>query len=75
MAMNAAANLVEKIVGHQTDTTITTNVSNPNVDIEKFADTSVPMKALAWQGKNHVEISPFPCISIPKSPIHLHHPK
>ncbi|CCX06861.1 alcohol dehydrogenase [Pyronema domesticum] len=56
MAMNAAANLVERIVGHQTDTTITTNVSNPNVDIEKFADTSVPMKALAWQGKNHVEI-------------------
>lgn len=58
MAMNAAANLIEKVVGRG-DATITTNISNPDVDISKYADTTTPMKALTWQGKNHVEISSY----------------
>lgn len=56
--MNAAANLIEKVVGRG-DATVTTNVSNPEIDIAKYADTTTPMKALTWQGKNHVEISSY----------------
>ncbi|KAI5799799.1 chaperonin 10-like protein [Geopyxis carbonaria] len=55
--MNAAANLAERIIGSQTDTTITTGASNPAVDPEKFADTTTKMLALTWQGKNHVTVS------------------
>lgn len=54
--MNAAANLVEKVLGSG-DASVTTHVANPATDPSKFADTSVRMKALTWSGKNHVEIS------------------
>jgi hypothetical protein len=57
MAMNLAANLAEKVIGSGNNATITTGVSKPAVDFEKYADTSVPMKALTWQGKNSVAIS------------------
>lgn len=57
MAMNVAANLAEKVLGSGDNATVTTGVANPTVDIEKFADTSVPMKALTWMGKNSVALS------------------
>jgi len=56
MAMNVAANLAERVLGSG-DATVTTGVANPANDIEKFADTSVPMKALTWMGKNSVALS------------------
>jgi hypothetical protein len=55
--MNAAANLAEKILGHQNPEAVTADLANPSVDIEKFADKSVKMQALTWQGKNDVQMS------------------
>jgi hypothetical protein len=60
MAMNAASNLAEKVLGSGDSSDITTGVSNPSVDISKFADTNVKMHALTWMGKNDVQISIFP---------------
>jgi hypothetical protein len=64
MAMNLAANLAEKVSGSGNNATVTTGVSNPSVDLEKYADTSVPIKAVTWQGKNSVAISkPLPALA------------
>ena len=59
MAMNAAANLIERVVGSGETLGVTPGISNPAQDLEKYADTSVPMKALTWMGKNHVEVSEY----------------
>ena len=57
MAMSQAANLLEKALGHTGDATTEQNVSNPNRDIEKYADPSgEKMKALVWNGKNDVKV-------------------
>lgn len=54
--MNAAANLLEKHIGPHPDATTEAN-ANPSNDPDKFADPSgETMKALAWMGKNKVEI-------------------
>jgi len=55
--MNAAANLAEKVLGHQNPEAVTADLANPSLDIEKFADKSVKMQALTWQGKNDVQMS------------------
>lgn len=55
--MNFASNLVEKTLGHVGDTTTHQDISNPNRDVNEFADTTTEMIALTWQGKNHVEMS------------------
>jgi len=54
--MNAAANLAEKVIGHQEGVTVSADVANPGNDVEKWADTSEKMKALAWMGKNDVQM-------------------
>jgi len=57
MALSQAAYLLEKAIGHTGDATTEQNLSNPNRDIDKYADPSgEKMKALAWMGKNSVEV-------------------
>jgi hypothetical protein len=54
MAMSQAANLVEKIVGHDDNATITTDVSNYNKG--DGVETGELIKATTWQGKNTVKV-------------------
>jgi len=54
--MNAASNLAAKVLG-QDQKPLTQSTSNPSKDIEHWADTSTPMIALTWQGKNSVKVS------------------
>ncbi|KAJ5145874.1 Alcohol dehydrogenase superfamily zinc-type [Penicillium bovifimosum] len=58
MAMSQAANLVEKIVGHDDNATITTDVSN--YKNEHGVETGEPIKATTWQGKNAVKVVEMP---------------
>jgi threonine dehydrogenase-like Zn-dependent dehydrogenase len=61
MAVSQAANLVEKAVGHLGIATTEQDVSNPARDRERYADPSgEKMKALAWMGKNTVEVVETP---------------
>lgn len=66
--MNAAANLAERMLrpGHGGNNQpaegpdVTTDVSNPDRDPSRYADPSgEKMKALAWMGKNKVEMGTF----------------
>ena len=56
MALSQAANLVEKAVGHGENAVIEQDVTNPARDRERYGDPSEKMKALAWMGKNKVEV-------------------
>lgn len=60
MALNQAANLVEKFIGHRDNATTVQNVSNPARDRSKYGDPKENMKALCWMGKNSVEIKDVP---------------
>ncbi|KAL8984680.1 MAG: hypothetical protein Q9177_004635 [Variospora cf. flavescens] len=52
-----AANLLEKAIGHTGDAVTEQNLTNPDRDREKYADPSgEKMKALAWMGKNDVQL-------------------
>lgn len=53
MATTRAAYQVEKAVGHGDNAIIQQDVSN----YEKTGDSGEMMKALAWMGKNKVEMS------------------
>ena len=56
MSMSQAAAAIETIVGHDKNATTQQDVSNPN-KTPNSADRSVEkVKALAWMGKNKVEI-------------------
>jgi len=71
MALSQAAAGVEKIIGHDDTATTEQDVTNPNRD-PRFADKSgETMKALAWMGKNKVEMMtvPKPAIIEPKDVI------
>lgn len=58
MALSHATYLVEKAVGHRDNAIIEKDVSNPALDRKKYADPSgETMKALAWMGKNDVQLS------------------
>lgn len=59
MALNAASNLAERVLGSHSDTPLTVGpgAANPANDPSKFADTSTKMLALTWQGKNSVSVS------------------
>lgn len=58
MALSQATYLVEKALGHGDNATIEQDVSNPALDRKKYADPSgETMKALAWMGKNDVQLS------------------
>ena len=56
--MSQGANLLEKAMGHGDNAVIEQNMTNPDRDRAKYGDTSETMKALAWMGKNDVQISP-----------------
>lgn len=54
MAVSQAANIVEKVLGHDDNATITTDVSNYN---NEYGMESGPLiKATTWQGKNKVAV-------------------
>lgn len=58
MSMSQAANLVEKAMGHNDNAITEQDVTNPTRDRAKYGDPSETMKALAWMGKNNVQMSP-----------------
>ena len=57
MAMSQAANLAEKAMGHGDNAITEQDVANPARDRAKYGDESETMKALAWMGKNDVQVS------------------
>ncbi|KAJ5463223.1 hypothetical protein N7475_008167 [Penicillium sp. IBT 31633x] len=58
MAMSQAANLVEKVLGHGDNATVTTDVSN--YSNEYGVETGEMIKATTWQGKNQVKVGEMP---------------
>lgn len=57
MAMSQASNLLEKVLGHGDNAVTEQDVTNPSQNPEKYGDPSgETMKALAWMGKNKVEV-------------------
>ncbi|KAF1988491.1 GroES-like protein [Aulographum hederae CBS 113979] len=54
MALSQAAAVLERALGHDDNATTAQDLSNPK--IQEFGDPSVPMKALAWMGKNTVQV-------------------
>lgn len=56
MAMSQAAAKAEQYVGHGDNADTAQDVTNPGRDRAKYGDTSETMKALAWMGKNTVEM-------------------
>ncbi|KAJ5100461.1 hypothetical protein N7456_006513 [Penicillium angulare] len=54
MAVSQAANLVEKIVGHGDNASVTTDISN--YDNEYGLETGEKILATTWQGKNSVKL-------------------
>lgn len=58
--MAQAANMVEKVLGHQGKAVTEQNMTNPARNREKYADPSgETMKALVWMGKNTVEVGQY----------------
>lgn len=53
MAFTQAANLVERIIGHDDNASITTDISNYN---ETGTETDNKILATTWQGKNQVKL-------------------
>ncbi|KAK4627272.1 S-(hydroxymethyl)glutathione dehydrogenase [Fulvia fulva] len=61
MALSQAAAQLEKVIGHGDNATTEQNLTNPDRNREKYADPSgEKMKALAWMGKNTVEMIEVP---------------
>jgi threonine dehydrogenase-like Zn-dependent dehydrogenase len=57
MAMSQAAFKAEQAIGHDDNATTEQDIANPSNDPERFADPSgEKMKALAWMGKNTVQV-------------------
>ena len=56
MAMSQSANLAEKAIGHGDNAVTEQDISNPARDRAKYGDPSETMKALAWMGKNDVQM-------------------
>lgn len=59
MALSQAAFKAEQALGHGDNATTAQDVTNPGNDREKYGDPTQNMKALAWMGKNSVEMSKF----------------
>lgn len=57
MSLSQAANLVEKVMGHKDNAVTEQDMTNPARDRAKYGDPSETMKALAWMGKNKVQMS------------------
>ena len=61
MAMSQAAAQAEKAIGHGDNAVTEQDMTNPARDREKYGDPSgEKMKALAWMGKNTVEVIECP---------------
>lgn len=59
MAVSQAANVVENVLGHDDNATITTDVSNYN---NEYGMESGPLiKATTWQGKNKISVGTLAC--------------
>lgn len=58
--MSQAALYAEKALGHGDNATTAQDVTNPAFDRQGLGDTSESMKALAWMGKNKVEMVDAP---------------
>ena len=67
MAMSQGANLVEKAMGHGDNAITEQDMSNPDRDRAKYGDPSETMKALAWMGKNDVQMSLYSSILFPST--------
>ncbi|KAK4543968.1 hypothetical protein LTR36_004742 [Oleoguttula mirabilis] len=50
----------EKAIGHGDNATTAQDVTNPGLDREKYGDPNVTMQALAWMGKNDVQMVECP---------------
>ena len=57
--MSQGANLVEKAMGHGDNAVTEQNMTNPARDRAKYGDPTEKMKALAWMGKNDVQIGMY----------------
>lgn len=57
MALSQAAYKAEQALGHGDNNITAQDVTNPSNDREKYGDPTQNMKALAWMGKNTVEMS------------------
>jgi len=56
MAFTQAANLVERVIGHDDNASITTDISNYN---ETGTETNNKILATTWQGKNQVKLGKY----------------
>lgn len=56
MALSQAAFKVEKALGHGDNAVTEQDITNPALDPGKYGDEHEKMKALAWMGKNKVEM-------------------
>lgn len=54
--MSQAAYKVEKAIGHDDNATTAQDITNPSNDGNKYGSSTEKMIALAWQGKNTVEM-------------------
>lgn len=60
MALSQAAAKAEQVIGHGDNAITEQDVTNPARDRAKYGDSSETMKALAWMGKNTVEMVDCP---------------
>ncbi|MCJ1465824.1 hypothetical protein MMC07_004443 [Pseudocyphellaria aurata] len=61
MALSQASNVLEKVLGHGDNAVTEQDVTNPSRNPEKYGDSSgETMRALAWMGKNKVEVVEAP---------------
>lgn len=59
MAATQAVLAAENAIGHDTNATTAQDVTNPSFN-QKYGDSSETMKALAWMGKNTVQVIECP---------------
>jgi hypothetical protein len=60
MSLSQAAARVEQAIGHEDNAVTVQDVTNPANDRAKYGDPNVTMKALAWMGKNDVQVIECP---------------
>jgi hypothetical protein len=63
MAASQAAHNIAQANGHDDNAITAQDVSNPEIDSEKYSDPSIKLEALAWMGKNKVQVSKLACVS------------
>lgn len=60
MALSQAAYKAEQALGHGDNATTAQDVTNPGKDRARYGHPTENMKALAWMGKNTVEVIECP---------------